>query len=176
MMWYEIPGISGYRISHIAEILSLKGNEPRVLKQHPSSDGRYWQVRLWQDGKHINYLVHILMARTFLGPPPPGMEVCHGDGNGLRNTIDNLRWDTHSNNMLEAVRHAPHHESARTECDHGHDFTPENTMWRKDGERRYRTCRTCFNRRMRDYRREKRAKERAASRATERGCRPSRSP
>lgn len=48
-----------------------------------------------------------------------------------------------------------HHESARIQCDHGHDFTPENTMTRTGG---YRMCRTCFNKRMRDYRRKRRAR------------------
>lgn len=37
-----------------------------------------------------------------------------------------------------AARHA-----VRTHCDHGHEFTPGNTLWRNDGNRPYRKCRTC---------------------------------
>jgi len=36
---------------------------------------------------------------------PKGMEACHNDGNRLNNKINNLRWDTLSNNQLDRKKH-----------------------------------------------------------------------
>jgi hypothetical protein len=33
------------------------------------------------------------------------MQVCHNDGNKLNNNANNLRYDTHENNMLDAINH-----------------------------------------------------------------------
>ena len=38
---------------------------------------------------------------AFVGPCPPGMEVCHNDSNPKNNRLDNLRYDTHMNNMID---------------------------------------------------------------------------
>lgn len=45
-----------------------------------------------------------LVLEAFVGPCPLGLECCHYDGNKLNNRLDNLRWDTHSNNMRDARR------------------------------------------------------------------------
>lgn len=54
-------------------------------------------------GKQIR--VHRLVLLAFVGPCPEGMEACHNDGNASNNRIGNLRWDVHSNNMQDMVRH-----------------------------------------------------------------------
>jgi predicted XRE-type DNA-binding protein len=33
------------------------------------------------------------------------MEVCHCDGNRFNNHLDNLRWDTHKQNIADTIRH-----------------------------------------------------------------------
>ena len=44
--------------------------------------------------------------------------------------------------MLDRVRHGTHHHAAKTCCDYGHEFTPENTYIRTtDGGRECRKCR-----------------------------------
>ena len=48
----------------------------------------------------------VLLA--LVGPPPPGTECCHGDGDPTNNRIGNLRWDTSSANRLDSVRHGTH--------------------------------------------------------------------
>lgn len=40
---------------------------------------------------------------AFIGPPPPGMEVCHRDNNPRNNRLENLRYDTHMNNMIDVA-------------------------------------------------------------------------
>lgn len=49
-------------------------------------------------GKYRVLIVHQLIAEAFLGPRPPGMFVCHNDGNPWNNRIENLRHDTHQGN------------------------------------------------------------------------------
>ena len=33
------------------------------------------------------------------------MECCHNDGNPLNNELSNLRWDTHTSNLNDKLRH-----------------------------------------------------------------------
>jgi hypothetical protein len=142
MIWYEIPGWPGYRISHTADILSLKRNEPRLLQ--PSVRGEYLRVNLTKDGQLTMVRVHVLMARTFLGECPEGMEVCHNDGNKLNCHLSNLRYDTHSENALDEVRRGTHWQTVKTQCPQGHDYTPENTRHCRRGDgKTFRQCKIC---------------------------------
>ena len=50
--------------------------------------------------------VHRLVALAFLGPRPSERhEVAHGDGCRTNNHWTNLRWATHSENMLDRREH-----------------------------------------------------------------------
>lgn len=80
------------------------------------------------------------MLTAFVGPRPDGMVTCHNDGNPANNNLSNLRWDTQSNNQLDAVKHGTHPLAAATHCKRGHEWTPENT--RRDGHG-WRRCATC---------------------------------
>jgi len=62
-------------------------------------------VVLCEQGKKFRKLVHRLVLKTFVEPCPEGMVCCHNDGNFRNNHIDNLRWDTRSNNELDKHRH-----------------------------------------------------------------------
>lgn len=129
------------------------------MKQWPvGKKGIYMGVILRRNGKYVNCKVHILMARTFLGPRPAGLQVCHNDGNGHHNRITNLRYDTQSNNELDKVLHGTHPEASRTHCARGHEFTPENTWLRvtkKGGPNR--KCKKCHNINIAAYRARKKA-------------------
>jgi len=46
-----------------------------------------------------------LVLTAFVGPRPEGMECCHNDGDETNDHADNLRWDTHSANLLDRRRH-----------------------------------------------------------------------
>ena len=51
-------------------------------------------------------MVHRLVLETFVGPCPSRMECCHfPDRNHGNNRLENLRWDTHKNNMNDKEFH-----------------------------------------------------------------------
>jgi hypothetical protein len=64
MIWYEIPGLPGYRINYHAEVLSMKGAEPRVLKPYR----RHW-VRLCHNGCYLTLTTGELLDRAGLHVP-----------------------------------------------------------------------------------------------------------
>lgn len=81
-----------------------------------------WFVRLTKDGVRSVQSVHVLVAEAFLGPRPEGHEVCHNDGDRDNNCLTNLRYDTHSGNMLDAVSHGTHAMAHKKQCPRGHDI------------------------------------------------------
>jgi hypothetical protein len=160
-MWYEIAEFPGYRLSQQAEVLSLLSPEPLIKKAHLDKATGYLRVTLSRDGKEVNYPLHQLMAKVFLPPPgDPSMQVCHNDGVRTNLALSNLRWDYPVNNTADAIKHGTHHsvtEANRTECDSGHEFTPQNTMRRKGKYGDVRKCKECHRISMARYRARRKA-------------------
>lgn len=77
----------------------------------------------------VKALVHVLVLEAFIGPRPLGMVACHNNGIAEDNRVDNLRWDTYSENNRDLVRHGTHHQSRKTHCPQGHEYTVENTRY-----------------------------------------------
>lgn len=82
---------------------------------------------------------------------PGSLLVRHLCGNRACVNLSHLRLGTHSDNHLDAVAHGTHYArmAGVTACKHGHEFTPENTAFRRDGSRR---CRECSKERSHAYR------------------------
>lgn len=60
---------------------------------------RYQDVCLCNGKRRRRAYVHALVLEAFIGPRPPGMEVCHfPDRDTSNNSLRNLRWDTHLSN------------------------------------------------------------------------------
>lgn len=64
----------------------------------------YYIVCLSKNGIAKNYFVHRLIALTFIPIIEGKNYVNHIDGNKLNNSIENLEWCTHSENMVHAVK------------------------------------------------------------------------
>lgn len=52
------------------------------------------------------YTIHKIVAETFLGPTPEGLEIDHIDGDKSRNVLQNLEYVTHSENIRRHYKRA----------------------------------------------------------------------
>ena len=113
--WKPVPGYEGfYDVSDQGQVRSWRkgGRKRDSLRQNPRIlsgwRGRYVGVSLRKNSATTIWLVHRLVLEAFVGPCPPSMECCHNNGDKHDNRIKNLRWDTRSANMLDAVEHDGH--------------------------------------------------------------------
>lgn len=74
-----------------------------ILKEHLTVNG-YHQIQLWNNGKVVNKLVHVLVWETFNNTIKPiNMDIDHIDGNKNNNSITNLELVSRKENMKRAV-------------------------------------------------------------------------
>ena len=120
-VWKAIPGYEGYYdgsnqgrirsywqriyLGKYGSRVVLNNIPQKLLKYKVDRRSGYFVVGLHKDGKSKSFWVHKIILITFRGPCPPGMEGCHNDGVPLNIHIDNLRWDTHRNNILDRQKH-----------------------------------------------------------------------
>lgn len=89
-----------YKINRQGDVIGFK-DRPR--KSYPGRAG-YPQILLSKDGKKTCFLVHRLVAATFIRPMEPGEVVNHLNGVITDNRVENLEITTPSGNMLHAYR------------------------------------------------------------------------
>lgn len=149
--WRPIPGYEGrYEVSDEGRVYSLLTN--KFLK--PIESGGYHMVALYNGGQRL-VRINRLVLMVFIGDAPSGMISCHNDGDSTNNRLSNLRWDTYSSNLHDAVRHGNHVNANKTHCPRGHEYTEDNLRMKpSEGRRR---CKTCIREYQRDYRSRKAA-------------------
>ncbi|SFH62150.1 NUMOD4 domain-containing protein [Pisciglobus halotolerans] len=113
-LWNDIPGYEGlYEVSTFGRVRTKEGKitsnaryEKRVWKQRYLKDktprGRDVRVSLWKDGEHKDWLVHRLVALTFLPKVESKESINHIDGNPKNNNVSNLEWCNHTENNNHA--------------------------------------------------------------------------
>ena len=111
--WKPIPGFEGYDVSDRGRVRSyrvaghanaISKTPQRTLK--PSHHKRYAQVVLVNpEGARITRPLAPLVMLAFVGPGLDGEKVCHNDGNSHNDHLENLRYDSHSANLLDITRH-----------------------------------------------------------------------
>ena len=100
--WRPAPD-SPHEVSSLGRVRNASTG--RLLKLSPHKSG-YLHVQLWRGSTFRTWLVHRLVAVTFLGPQPsPDHEVAHGDGNRHHNAVGNLRWALRAENMRDRDAH-----------------------------------------------------------------------
>lgn len=133
--WAPVPDFPGYEVSDLGRVRSVD----RVIT---CKDGRTqrWPGRLLtpspnsRDGRvyvHLAGRTRLLAAvalDSFVGPRPPGMECCHRDDDQSNNRLENLRWDTSTENKLDIVRNGNHELVNRTACPRRHALTEPNLV------------------------------------------------
>jgi hypothetical protein len=117
--WRDIPGYEGfYQASSMGRIRRAN----RIIRGSIDQNG-YTRIKLSMGGKKKRVFAHRLVLMAFVGPCPDGCEACHNDGDRSNNRLENLRYDTRSNNNLDKNIHGTsycgvrHHLSKLTEKD-----------------------------------------------------------
>lgn len=109
--WRAIAEYDGYFVSNYGRVCSVD----RVVMR---SNGRALLCRgtLLRPGaqasghvtvsltRYNSKSVHVLVLEAFAGPCPDGCEGLHEDDNPTHNWFSNLRWDTRSANLYDAIR------------------------------------------------------------------------
>ena len=120
-IWKPIPGFGGHyeassfgRIRVLPRTVTRRSRWGRVVNNHYQqrtlshhnidSRGRV-TVHIGVDGIKYSVFVHRLVLLAFHGEPPPDQEACHNNGFAWCNRPRNLRWDTHTENNRDRVRH-----------------------------------------------------------------------
>lgn len=171
-IWIPVVGFEGYyEVSDQGRVRSVERTVPAntgtrlvpstILTPWVDPKG-YCTVGLGKPGQKAKTLrVHRIVLEAFVGPRPSQLEACHGNGDPADNRRSNLRWDTHSANNLDRVKHGTHPLAARDRCLRDHALDEANTYVNPSG---YRSCRTCRRVADNEYRR------RAAERIAEQGA------
>ncbi|MES5383891.1 NUMOD4 motif-containing HNH endonuclease [Mycolicibacterium conceptionense] len=137
--WRAVPGYEDrYEVSDSGLVRSRIGKtKPLAFYEGPYGH-RF--VALWRQYHCWRTQVGRLVLAAFVGPCPDGMECCHNDGDAGNNRLENLRWDTHSANVLDCVKHGTHGQAFKTHCVNGHPYDEANTAITRRGGRRCRQC------------------------------------
>ena len=107
--WKDVKGYEGfYQVSNLGNVRSItrvikrEGSDytikGRVLRLHLDKHG-YYNANLTKDKVHRTVKVHRLVANAFIENPSNKPEVNHKDCNPKNNSVDNLEWCTHYENM-----------------------------------------------------------------------------
>jgi len=105
-----VPGYTGYIITRAGNIFSLQYNKMLInRKQYRNTIKKEkfdYTVQLTKDatGNQQNWLVHRLVAKTFIPNPENKPEVNHLDGDPSNNNVDNLEWVNKKENTEHAQK------------------------------------------------------------------------
>ncbi len=101
--WKPIAECNGeYYISDHGRVKSMKFGKERILKPCPNTRGYLIVFVAGKWEKQRCNLIHQLVAKTFLPNPESKPQVNHKDGNKLNNSVTNLEWMTHQENIQHA--------------------------------------------------------------------------
>lgn len=133
--WLPVQGFPGYEVSDSGRVRSVDRVDSigrlirgRLLSDRTRDRGGHHLVTVSVDGVRSTLQIHSLVLAAFVGPRPPGMEGCHDDGDPDNNALTNLRWDTHSSNMRDKVKHGTHNMARRSHCPRGHELKAPNLI------------------------------------------------
>lgn len=163
--WRDIKGYEGsYQISNLGnfrsktrKIFTAMGVErtlkSRILAQGTTPSG-YAKVNLHKDGESETRYTHRVVIESFVGECPEGMEVDHIDNDKSNNTLVNLRYMSHAENMerqdefgtsvRSKAERGEHYKQKSLACRRGHLFEGSNLKIKRKNGKSYRACRSCL--------------------------------
>lgn len=138
------PGVSGN-----GRVATPPWNRVRVKLRHDPHTGchvytgatrnGYGMTHEIQKGKRVYVPVHRVAYEAAKGPIPEGLHIDHLCRNRACCNPDHLEAVTKRVNTLRGVGPTARN-AAKTHCKWGHEFTPDNTIWRSYGGRECRAC------------------------------------
>lgn len=106
-IWKDIPGFETYyEASETGKIRNKRNG--RILRPFKSTNGRL-MVGLSVKGDLKRYLIHRLIALTFIPNPNNLPVINHKDGNPLNNNVINLEWCTQKYNVHHSFETGLYH-------------------------------------------------------------------
>ena len=106
-----IPDFPGYYAEDNGTIYSL--HKSGLKKKATAVDLGRNRVDLYRNNRGYKISVGSLVLKAFAGPKPTNMEACHGPKGRLIDSLDNLYWGTHQQNMIDRVRDGTHNRGER---------------------------------------------------------------
>ncbi|MCP3684269.1 MAG: hypothetical protein GY861_16435 [bacterium] len=115
-IWKDIPGYEGYykasthgRIKTLERYVEAKSNSrrkisERILALRPQERVGF-RATLCKNGESSKQSVAYFILLTFKGERPEGFDCSHLDGNNRNNYIDNLIYESRSDNLLRKRKH-----------------------------------------------------------------------
>lgn len=108
-VWKDIDGFNGkYQVSNQGRVRSFSRwkNGAELSPGKCGNPGPYLWVNLVKTGRKDTkyYYIHKLVADAFLPKIEGKTEINHIDGNTLNNSVENLEWCTHAENMKHASK------------------------------------------------------------------------
>jgi hypothetical protein len=124
-VWKDIIDFPNYQVSNLGNVRNKK--RLNVLKPKPVSK-QYgyicYEVYISKDGgKQYHKKIHRLVGEAFIPNPENKSEIDHIDRDPSNNHVDNLRWVTRSENVLNT--------KIRSDNTSGH----KNIYWNKEREK-----------------------------------------
>lgn len=137
--WVPIPGYEDlYCITKFGNIKSLdkyvhrKNGVTAFMKsqeiKHRLDTKGYSQVNLYKNGIRKTYRVYILLALTFIGPCPKGLEVRHLDDDKSSLELSNLSYGTRKENAKDRIKNGIDYNTNKTHCPRGHKLEEPNLV------------------------------------------------
>ena len=116
-IWKDVPGYEGlYQVSSLGRVRSVdryikysNGREVftkgKMLSLTLSKGNERLQVSLCKNGKAEKTRPYVLVMLAFVGECPDNMEICHINGVKTDDRLENLKYDTRSENRIDNYRY-----------------------------------------------------------------------
>ena len=118
-IWKDIKGYEGlYQVSNIGRVKRLETKtkcfdngkttayrvvKERILKPHLRDNNGYASLLLSKNSKIKRFLIHRLVAESFIDNPNNYPLVMHKDNDRQNNNLSNLQWGTHKLNHTQKI-------------------------------------------------------------------------